>query len=102
MVLRLSLYLSILVIGGVIGNKNIFSKKIMDKTNTLQTISLLGLLFIMGMRIGMDKKVIASFLKLGFQAIILSIFSILFSVLLVKISWGLINRSSKVKEENNR
>ncbi|MTI67961.1 MAG: lysine exporter LysO family protein [Firmicutes bacterium] len=83
--LRLILYLSILLLGAILGYKDLISKKILSRLNTLQSISLLFLLFIMGIRIGVDEKVINSFLKLGFQAIIISVFSIFFSVLFVKL-----------------
>ncbi|MTI48964.1 LysO family transporter [Sporosalibacterium faouarense] len=81
---RLILYLGILIIGGLVGYKELAGTKIINKLNHIQSGALLFLLFVMGVRIGLDEKVISSFFKLGFQAIILSIFSIVCSVLLVR------------------
>ena len=85
MAFRLSLYLAILLIGGFIGYKELANKKIISKIDTIQSGSLLFLLFVMGIRIGLDDKVVSSFFKLGVQALILSFFSIVFSVLLIKL-----------------
>jgi len=97
--IRLILYLLILVIGGVVGFKDLANEKLSSKLSILQTVCLLGLLFIMGIRIGLDDKVIASFLKLGYQALIISIFSIVFSVILVKAVKGYVMRNND-REEN--
>ncbi len=85
MAVRLLLYLAILLVGGFIGFKELANKKIISKLDHIQSGSLLFLLFIMGIRIGLDDKVISSFLKLGVQALVLSVFSIVFSVLLIKL-----------------
>ncbi|WP_051531083.1 LysO family transporter [Clostridiisalibacter paucivorans] len=99
--MRLLMYLGILVIGGVFSYKDVFGKKIHGKLDIIQTICLLFLLFIMGVRIGLDDKVISSFLKLGFQALIISIFSIAFSVILVKLVKGfIVKNEEKVGAEN--
>ncbi len=82
---RLLLYLAILIIGALAGYKELVGKKLESKLNIIQTICLLFLLFIMGVRMGLDDKVISSFGELGFQAIVISIFTITFSVLLVKL-----------------
>ena len=81
---RLLLYLAILIFGAFIGFKGLASEKLHGKMNLIQTLCLLFLLFIMGIRIGVDKDVISSFGKLGYQAVVISIFSIVFSVVLVK------------------
>lgn len=64
--MRLLLYLSILLIGGIIGYKGILSDKITSKVNLIQIICLLVLLFTMGIRMGADKKILSSFMKIGY------------------------------------
>ncbi|MGF7058183.1 LysO family transporter [Brassicibacter mesophilus] len=98
---RLLLYLGILLIGALAGYKELGGKKLESKLNIIQTICLLFLLFIMGVRMGLDDKVISSFLELGFQAVIISIFTIAFSVLLVKLAKKLIVRNGEKEVRNN-
>ncbi|WP_199872915.1 LysO family transporter [Inediibacterium massiliense] len=88
MVTRLLLYLFILGIGALIGFKGHLSEKLTSKLNFIQNLCLLFLLFIMGIRIGVDEKVLSSFFKLGYQALIMSVFAVLFSILCVKLVKG--------------
>ncbi|WP_202976445.1 LysO family transporter [Anaerophilus nitritogenes] len=90
MLTRLLLYLFILGIGALIGFKGHLSENLASKLNFIQNSCLLFLLFIMGIRIGVDEKVLSSFFKLGYQALIMSIFAVLFSVLGVKLVKGYI------------
>lgn len=81
--IRLLLYLSAILLGAFISYKGKISDKILDKLNIIQTLSLLFLLLIMGIKIGIDEKVIYSFFSIGFKAIIMSIFTVGFSILFV-------------------
>lgn len=81
--LRLVLYLAILFLGILIGYKEISHKKLLAKLNHLQMIALIILLFVMGIRIGVDEEVINSLGTLGFQAFVLSGCAIIGSVLAV-------------------
>lgn len=81
--IRLLLYLGILILGGLVGYKELGGEKLNSKLSIIQTICLLFLLFIMGIRMGLDDKVVSSFFELGFQAVIISIFTITFSVICV-------------------
>ncbi len=83
--IRLFVYLFILFLGSIVGLKKIVSEKVLEKVNIIQISVLLVLLFVMGIRIGLDKKVVSSFLELGFQAVIISIFSIFFSILFIRL-----------------
>ena len=83
--MNILLYLIILALGAFIGNKKLLKDSIITKLDNIQTLALLLLLFIMGISIGMDKEVIASFATIGVQAVILALFSVGFSVLAVKI-----------------
>lgn len=95
MLIRLAVYLSILAIGGLIGYKKGLRKEIANKIDTIQVICLLFLLFIMGIRMGLDDKVISSFLKLGYQAVIISVFSIGFSVIFVRFVSKFISKNTE-------
>ena len=79
------LYVTILAIGGFMGYRRLFKPVVMNRLETLQNLSLLLLLFIMGVNIGLDREVILTFGTIGFQAIVLAAFSIVFSVLGVKL-----------------
>ena len=83
--IRLLLYLLILIIGGLLGSKDLISEKFHSKLGIFQNACLLFLLFIMGIRIGLDDKVISSFLTIGIKAFILALFSVIFSILLVRL-----------------
>ncbi|MBS4535366.1 LysO family transporter [Clostridium sp. D2Q-14] len=83
--LRLIMYLVIIFLGGIVGYKRLVHKNIMGKMNLIQSICLLFLLFIMGIKIGGNEDVTSSFFRLGFQAIIISIFSIALSILFIMI-----------------
>ncbi|QIB28187.1 lysine exporter LysO family protein [Caloranaerobacter azorensis] len=99
--MRLLLYLAILILGALVGYKQLGSSKVDCNLSKIQSISLLFLLFVMGVKMGLDDRVISSFLELGFQAIIISAFSIFFSVLLVKSVKGYITKDSKKGRQKN-
>lgn len=95
------LYLVILIIGAFIGSKNWLKDSIMKKLDHIQTFSLLLLLFIMGISIGMDRDVITSFASIGMQAVVLAVFSVIFSVLGVKIVSKHVFTLKEKREEND-
>lgn len=97
--LRLLLYLSLLIIGGIIGSRDCISERFHSKLGTIQNVCLLFLLFIMGVRIGLDEDVISSFLSIGVKAFVLALFSIIFSVLLVRLVRNIVlgNKEENVK-----
>ncbi|KGG79860.1 hypothetical protein Y919_09460 [Caloranaerobacter azorensis H53214] len=99
--IRLLLYLAILILGALVGYKQLGSSKVDYNLSKIQSISLLFLLFVMGVKMGLDDRVISSFLELGFQAIIISAFSIFFSVLLIKSVKGYITKDSKKGRQKN-
>jgi len=82
-VITLIKYLGILVLGGLIGYKDKLSPKLEGKLNTIQTASLLFLLFVMGITIGINDKVISNIFSIGLKAFIISIFAVGFSILFV-------------------
>ncbi|MDF1617228.1 LysO family transporter [Petrocella sp. FN5] len=83
MLLRLLLYISVLGIGMLIGIYNMAHPKLDQALGKLQILTLIGLLFVMGIRLGADKMVVASLSTIGFQAFMLAFGSIAFSVLFV-------------------
>ncbi|EOC99944.1 LysO family transporter [Caldisalinibacter kiritimatiensis] len=99
--MRLILYLCILGIGILIGYNELGIDKLKRQLLKIQNISLLFLLFVMGIRIGADKKVITSFAELGYQAIVISSFSILFSIILVKFVRGFVTKGNDKEEMKN-
>ncbi|SCG83944.1 hypothetical protein DW1_2380 [Proteiniborus sp. DW1] len=101
MSIRLLLYLGILIFGGYFGYKGYGGKNLDSKLGVIQTICLLFLLFIMGLKMGLDEKVISSFLELGFQALVISIFTITFSVILVKLIKGFVIKNIQQGEQKN-
>ena len=82
---RLILYLSILLIGGIIGSKKNISENTYKLIQNGQGVVLFLLLFIMGLKIGADNKILSSFFHIGYKALILSSFSVIFSVLLLRL-----------------
>lgn len=99
--IRLILYLGILIIGGFFGFKGFGGKKLDSKLSIIQTVCLLFLLFVMGLRMGLDEKVVSSFFELGFQAIIISIFTISFSILFVKLVKNFVLKDIQPEEGKN-
>ena len=78
------LYLIILLIGAYIGYKDNL-KFLVKQAGPIQNYALFFLLFIMGIKIGLDREIIYSFGKIGFQGMILALSSIIFSVAGVKL-----------------
>lgn len=95
---RLLLYLGILILGAYIGFKDKISEKLKSQLNNIQNICLLFLLFIMGIKIGIDENVINSFLSLGLKAIIMSVFTVGFSIIGVfLVSKFILGRKDKIE-----
>ncbi|RKD27912.1 Membrane protein of unknown function [Caminicella sporogenes DSM 14501] len=95
--MRILLYLAIISLGAYIGFKELVPKKISGKVSSIQYVCLLFLLFVMGVKIGTNKEILRLFPKLGFTALIISIFSIIFSILGVKVISKYMNVSKEEK-----
>lgn len=78
-------YLFILVVGAIVGGKAKLKESFAKKISSIQNLALYFLLFIMGIKIGLDKEIIYSFGTIGMQGILLALLSIIFSVLGVSI-----------------
>lgn len=83
--MRILLYIFIISIGIIIGYKDILTEKWMGSISKIQMLCLLFLLFVMGLNIGVNRNIVNIFMKLGYQALVLSIFSIIFSIIGVKL-----------------
>lgn len=92
------IYFSLLVVGGIISHKGLVSDSFNKKLGGIQNFCLLFLLFTMGVRIGLDKEVISSFFQIGAKATVLAVFSIVFSVIFVRLVSNIV---FKDKEESN-
>ncbi|HYF83687.1 MAG TPA: LysO family transporter [Clostridia bacterium] len=96
--MRIFLYIAIIFIGAWLGAGGKLSESFTVNLSKLQFISLLLLLFIMGVNIGVNDDVINGFYKLGFQAVVLAVFAIAFSVFFVKLVSGFVQRGRKDSE----
>ena len=83
--MNILLYIVLILIGGVLGNRRLLPEWVMKYMDQIQFICLLLLLFIMGVSIGLDEEVIRSFGTIGMQGIFFAVASIVFSVLGVKL-----------------
>ena len=83
------LYLILLIIGGLLSYYGIIHDKLLRKAGKMQMVFLYMLIFVMGLRLGLDKKVLDAIgsigLKAAFFAISTSIFGILFVFIVDKI-----------------
>lgn len=83
MALRVLLYFGLLAVGWLLSNKGFIHDKLMGKISHIQTVILFGLIFIMGVRVGMDKQVISSIGQIGIMAFVFALVTALVSMLFV-------------------
>lgn len=99
--MNILLYLVIIIIGAIIGYKDLIKPGLMKYLGLLQNYALLLLLLIMGIKIGLDKDTIRSFGLIGFQAALLAVFSIIFSIAGVKLVSKLVMEDKGRVEHDN-
>lgn len=98
MITQLLLYLLMLVIGAFIGFYNLHHRKLDQVLGKLQVVALLFILFVMGIRLGADREVTGAIGEIGFQALMIALGSVIFSVLFVFIGrklWKLVRGGIK-------
>lgn len=78
-------YLIFFLIGGIVGRVFKLKDAKMKKVQILQSLSVLLILFIMGINLGKNKELFSNIGKIGFRSTAFAIFSILISILLVYI-----------------
>lgn len=83
--MRILLYVLIILTGAWLGNKGKLKAIVLKNLSKIQYACLLLLLFIMGVNIGINKEIINTFGKLGIQALVLALFSVIFSIVAVKL-----------------
>ena len=98
--MRILLYIFILLAGAFISSKGKISELVLKNLSKLQYACLLLLLFIMGVNIGINDQIISTFGKLGMQAIVLSLSSIVLSVAAVRLVTLFERRREKEAEQN--
>lgn len=79
------LYMGVLLAGGFIGARSLSKPGLLKGSDTLLSGALLVLIFLMGVKIGLDEMVLSSFRTIGYQALVLVLFSMVFSILGVKL-----------------
>ncbi|MGM0396696.1 MAG: LysO family transporter [Bacillota bacterium] len=92
---RLLMYLAVILLGAIIGARAKIGENLSGRLGSIQTACLLLLLLVMGVKIGMDRDVIDSFFSIGFSAIVISVFTVGFSILGVKLVSGYVTGGRK-------
>ena len=85
-------YIAVLLAGGIIGARRLLKPRWLEGSDTLLSGALLLLIYLMGVKIGLDELVLSSFRTIGYQALVLALFSIFFSILGVKLVAGYVLR----------
>ena len=83
--LDIFIYICIILFGVFLVRKKLFPKKLLKKVSLLQSLSLYLLLGAMGYKIGSDDRLISNLHILGVKALVISVFAIIFSIILVKL-----------------
>ncbi len=99
--MNILLYLIIIIIGAIIGYRDLIKPGLKKHLGKLQSYSLLFLLLIMGIKIGLDRDTIKSFGLIGFQAVTLAVFSIIFSIAAVKLVSKHVLKEEKAGQTQN-
>lgn len=86
MALRVCLYFGILALGWYLSSKGKIHGKLMNKISVIQSIILFGLIYTMGVRIGMDEQILSSIGQIGITAFVFAIMTASFSILFVYIA----------------
>jgi uncharacterized membrane protein YbjE (DUF340 family) len=97
---RILLYILIIIAGAFISSRGLLNEKVEKNLAKLQYACLLLLLFIMGINIGINDEIINTFGKLGVQAVVLSLFSIILSILAVRLISSFTKSKEKVVEQD--
>lgn len=83
MALRVLLYFGILAVGWFLSSKGKIHTNLMKRISSIQSIILFGLIYIMGVRIGMDEQILASIGQIGITAFVYAVMTGAFSILFV-------------------
>lgn len=83
--LDIFIYICIILFGVFLVKSKILPNFILKKISTYQSIALYILLTSMGIKIGMDKKLISNLHIMGVKSFFITIFAVVFSILFVNI-----------------
>lgn len=83
MALRVLLYFGILAVGWFLSSKGKIHGNLMKKISLIQSIILFGLIYIMGVRIGMDEQILSSIGQIGIMAAVFALLTASLSILFV-------------------
>ncbi|HHZ01661.1 MAG TPA: DUF340 domain-containing protein [Tissierellia bacterium] len=83
MVFRVLLYFGILTVGWLLSSRGAIHENIMKKISIIQTVILFGLIYIMGVNIGMDEQIISSIGQIGIMAAVFALTTASLSILFV-------------------
>ncbi len=83
MVIRVLLYFGLLAVGWILSSKGFIHDKLMKKISPIQTLLLFALIFVMGIRVGMDEQVVTSIGQIGIIAAVFAIVTAGLSILFV-------------------
>ncbi|MBP1926598.1 uncharacterized membrane protein YbjE (DUF340 family) [Sedimentibacter acidaminivorans] len=83
MAFRILLYFALLAVGWVLSNKGFIHEKLIAKISSIQTIFLFLLIFVMGIRLGMNEQVVSSIGQIGFKSVVFTLLTAGFSVVFV-------------------
>ena len=86
MALRILMYFGLLAVGWFLRSKSLINEKLTGKISHIQTVILFVLIFIMGVRLGMDEQVVSSIGQIGVMAAVFAIVTAGFSILFVYLS----------------
>lgn len=98
--MRILLYVLIILAGAWLGNRGKLSELVLKNLSKIQYGCLLLLLFIMGVNIGLNEQIIRTFGKLGMQAIVLALCSVVLSIAAVRIVSMYFKHKEKAVEKN--
>ncbi len=98
MITTLVKYLGMLAIGMVLGYKDKIKGPILNKLALIQTIGMLSLLFVMGITIGMNKEIIANILTIGVKGGVITIFTVGFSIIGLRLISPIILGKGEINE----
>lgn len=79
------MYFGLLIVGAILSYKGLISDKINNKLSKIQMFFLFVLIFVMGIRLGMNEEVINSLTTIGIKAFIFSLSTIAGSIICVYI-----------------
>lgn len=99
----LALYLTMAVVGYVIGGKFKDAETIQKWTGRLQTLAIILLIFTMGMRMGSNEQVVANLNFIGLYAVIMTIvimFTSVLTMMVVRKAMGLDRKGRFCREAN--